>query len=88
MAAHRLGKLVASALVFLAVGRAAVATAPLLRHYVVAVLNDPKDLPALETDPRAPRAERDGADRERSAAGCHLRTLSSLTHQTQRLEAK
>ncbi len=52
MAAHRLAKLVAWALVLLAVGRAAVVTAPLLRHYLVAILNDPKDLPALETDPR------------------------------------
>ncbi len=43
MAAHRLGKLAAWALIFLAAGRAAVAAAPLLRHYLVAVLNDPKD---------------------------------------------
>ncbi len=78
MAAHRLVKLVASALVFLAVGRAGITAAPLLRHYLVAVLNDPEHLPALETDPRV--------HFEPSARGCAMVVAELLPSAVARIE--
>ncbi|MFZ3179518.1 MAG: hypothetical protein WA156_04760 [Methylocystis silviterrae] len=50
--AYRLKVAVAWIFVFIAVGCGAVAAAPMLRHYLVAVLNDPVNLPALKSDAR------------------------------------
>jgi len=53
MIGHRLFKGVVTGVVsFIVVGRATVLAVPMLRHYLVAVVNDPTGLPALETDPR------------------------------------
>ena len=53
MATHRFIKIaVVSTLTLIAAGCGAVAAFPLLRHYLVALFNDPRDLPALEADGR------------------------------------
>ncbi|MDD5036752.1 MAG: hypothetical protein PHE55_18645 [Methylococcaceae bacterium] len=53
MTAHRFIKIAAvSALALFAAGGGAVAAVPTLRHIAIALANDPRDLPALETDPR------------------------------------
>lgn len=52
MIAYHLKLAVAWIFVFIVLGCGAVAASPLLRHYLVAVLNDPVNLPALKSDAR------------------------------------
>ena len=53
MTPHRLLKIAAvSTFALIGAGGGAVATIPMLRHYLVALVNDPRDLPALESDAR------------------------------------
>ena len=60
MTAHRFIRIAAvSAFALVAAGCVAVAAVPMLRHYLVALFNDPRDLPVLESDARVhfePRA--------------------------------
>ncbi len=53
MTAHHFIKItVVSTFVLVAAGCVAVATVPMLRHYLVALFNDPRDLPVLQRDGR------------------------------------
>ena len=52
MIAYRLKVAVAWIFVFIVLGCGAVAASPMLRHYLVAILNDPVNLPALKSDAR------------------------------------
>jgi hypothetical protein len=53
MGANRSIKIVAvSTLMLFVASCGAVAAVPMLRHYLIALFNDPGDLPALESDAR------------------------------------
>lgn len=79
MTAYRLCKVaVAWTFVFIAVGCGAAAAVPMLRHYVVAVLNDPVDLPALKSDARI--------HYESGAEACALAVAALLPAAVERVE--
>ena len=79
MAAYRLMKVVVTwTCVFIAVGCGAIAAAPMLRHYLVAVLNDPMSLPALKSDARV--------HYESGAEACALAVAALLPAAMERLE--
>ena len=78
MTAYRLKVAVVWAFVFIAVGCGAVAAAPMLRHYLVAVLNDPVSLPALKSDARV--------HYESGAEACALAVAALLPAAIERIE--
>ena len=79
MIRHRLFKgAVAGVVSFIVVGCATVLAVPMLRHYLVAVVNDPTGLPALETDPRV--------HYEAGAKACALAVASLLPAAIERVE--
>ncbi len=80
MTAHRLIRIAAvSTLALVAASCVAVAAIPMLRHYLVALFNDPKDLPALEGDGRV--------HFEAEARACALEVAALLPAVMARIEA-
>jgi hypothetical protein len=64
--------------VLVAAGCGAVAAAPMLRHYLAAEINDPKDLSALESDARV--------HHQPSARACALEVAALLPQAIERIE--
>jgi len=80
MTAHHFIKItVVSTFVLVAAGCVAVATVPMLRHYLVALFNDPRDLPVLESDGRV--------HFEPEARACALEVAALLPTALARVEA-
>ncbi len=80
MTAHRLIRIAAvSTFALIAASCVAFAAVPMIRHYLVALFNDPKDLPALEDDGRV--------HYEPEAKACALEVAALLPAALARIEA-
>lgn len=81
MTKHRVFRIAAVwTLALVAAGGVAVAAVPMLRHFLVAFINDPRDLPALESDARV--------HFEPSARACALDVAALLPAAVARIESE